>query len=142
VAPDATCPKQIAVVEAAGFTAAQMTSVGMDPTCASGGSNQYKLVFNVLPVAATFGGAGIYDRGVRDGASVGYRLASDTTFELGGLNPQLQAFEWCLTAHYAIAGDQLTIEMIDPACGTVQASLDDLIHLTGIFETSPFTRQP
>jgi hypothetical protein len=142
MAPEATCAKQIAAVEAAGFTAAQMTSVGMDPTCAGGGSNQYKLVFDGLPVAATIRGAAQYDRGVGNGASVGYRLASDTTFEFGGLNPQLQAFEWCLTAHYAIAGDQLTIERIDPACGTVQAPLNDLINLTGIFETSPFTRQP
>jgi hypothetical protein len=141
VAPVVTCAKQIATIEAAGFTAAQVRSVGMDPTCASGGSNQYTIVFDALPVAATIRGAVVYDRGATASTHV-YRLASYTTFEFGGENPQLQGFEWCVTPHYAIAGDQLTIDMIDPACGTVEGPLLDQIALTGIFETSPFTRQP
>ena len=141
-APEATCAKQIATIEAAGFTAAQVRSVGMDATCAKGGGDQYTVVFDELPVVAPVGGSRIYDSGVQNGASVGYRLASDTTIEFGGLNPQLQGFEWCLTLHYVIAGNQLTIEMIDPGCSSGEASLDDQIHLTGIFETSPFKRQP
>jgi hypothetical protein len=141
LAPEATCAKQIATIEAAGFTAAQVRSVGMDPTCTGAGSNQYKLVFDALPVAATIRGAVVYDRGATASTHV-YRLASDTTFEFGGENPQLQGFEWCVTPHYAIAGDQLTIETIDPTCGTIEGPLLDQIALTGIFETSPFTRQP
>jgi hypothetical protein len=70
-----------------------------------------------------------------------YRLKDATTFELGAHTGQ--AWEYCLTFHYTIVGDELTVDMIDPSCaGTGDAPLNDQIALTAIFETSPFIRQP
>ena len=48
-----------------------------------------------------------------------------------------------MTVRYAIDGDKLTIETIDPSCtGAPGAPLLDQIALTAILETSSFTRQP
>jgi hypothetical protein len=44
---------------------------------------------------------------------------------------------------YTIAGQQLTIEIIDFGCAaTGAAPLLDQVHLAAIFTTSPFTKQP
>jgi hypothetical protein len=140
VTPVVTCAQQIATIEAAGYTVEQMTSVGFDPTCATNGTNQYSVVFDGLPAAATIRSATVYD-----GADVAsthiYRLTSDTSFELGGSKGS--DFEWCVTVRYLLEGDQLTIQKIDPGCSSTEnGPLLDQVALTGILETSPFTRQP
>ena len=144
LAPQVTCAQQVAAVEAAGFTAEQMTLSGWLPDggCANwiGAANQYSVVFDGLPAAATIRSVRTYDHGAINSPH-NYRLTGDTTFELGGHNGKV--WEYCLTFHYAIDGDQLTIEKIDPSCpGTGDAPLNDQVALTAIFETSSFTRQP
>jgi hypothetical protein len=149
LAPEVTCAQEIATIEAAGYTAEQITSVGFNPTCANGNigakggnTNQYSVVFDGLPASASIRGLRTYDYGAINSGHY-YRLTGGTTFEAGGLKNQGQVFEVCLTFQYSVDGDQLTIEMIDPGCPTTgDAPLNDQIALTAIFETSPFTRQP
>jgi hypothetical protein len=147
LAPEVTCAQEIATIKAAGYTAEQITSVGFDPTCVNrnigakvGNTNQYSVVFDGLPASASIRSLRTYDYGAINSGHA-YRLTGGTTFEAGGLKGQ--AFEYCLTFQYAVDGDQLTIEMIDPGCPTTgDAPLNDQIALTAIFETSQFTRQP
>ena len=130
---EVTCEQQNAVIQAAGFTADQMTSASW--ACPNGGTNQYpgfQFGYSTNPH-----GFRIYDNGVL-AAPGSYRLVSDTTFTYLS-----ESNDYCLTYGYAIAGDQLTIQMTDPGCSlNGEAPLDDPIHQTAIFETSPFTRQP
>jgi hypothetical protein len=129
---EVTCEQQIATVAAAGFTVEQMTAGGMDPTCASGGSNQYSLGF--LPDGAL----AVQDRGVMTHPAV-YRVSEAQTFE----SSQTDVPVACLTYGYTIDGDQLTIEVLDFGCAaTGPAPLEDQVHLTAIFTASSFTRQP
>ncbi len=147
VAPVVTCAQEIAVVEAAGFTADQVISVGFDPTCANGNigtevrnTNRYSVVFDGLPAAATTRSMRTFDYGAFNSAH-DYRLSGDRTFELGARDGRV--WESCLTFEFAIKGDQLTVDMVDPRCsGTEEAPLVDQIALTAILETSSFTRQP
>jgi len=127
-----TCEQQIATVEAAGFTAEQMTAGGLDPTCATFSLNQYSLGF--LPD----GTLAVQDRGEMTHPAV-YRIIDAQTFE----SNQTGVPVICLTFGYTIDGDQLTIEILDFGCAaTGPAPLDDQVHLTAIFTTSSFTRQP
>lgn len=132
LAAEVTCEQQNAVIAAAGYTADQMTSAGW--ACPNGNTNQYSIEFGY---SSNPHGLRIYDKGVL-AAPGSYRLVSDTTFEVLS-----QRGDYCLTYGYAIDGDQLTIQMTNPGCSTTgEAPLDDQIHQTAIFETSPFTRQP
>jgi hypothetical protein len=132
LAPVVTCEQQNATVEAAGFTAEQMTQSGW--TCTNGTTNQYSLRFGAGADHGLFGG---YDKG--DLAFPGsYRLVGSSTLEVLS-----QGGDFCLTYRYAIAGDQLTMVMTDHGCpATGDAPLDDQVAQTAIFQTSPFTRQP
>jgi hypothetical protein len=128
---EVTCEQQIATVEAAGFTAEQMTAGGLDPTCPDGGSNQYSLGF------LADGTLLVQDRGVVTHPAV-YRIIGAQSFESNGPDVVI-----CMTYGYAIDGDQLTIEVLDFGCAaTGPAPLGDQVHLTAIFTSSPFTRQP
>jgi hypothetical protein len=146
LAPVVTCAQQIATIEKAGYTAAQVTSAGFDPTCTNNNigtavrdTNKYSVVFDGLPAAATILSLTTYDYGAMNSPHM-YRVKDAATFELGGRKGN--AWEYCLTFHYTIAGDRLTISSIDPRCtGTGDAPLNDQVALTAIFETSPFTRQ-
>lgn len=157
-APEVTCAQQVAAIEAAGYTAEQIIQAGadlaqegypaegfFDPTCATPGeggqsANQYSLVFDGLPAAATVLSARIYDHDQVVSPHM-YRLAGDSSFELGARTGQ--AWEWCMTVRYAIDGDKLTIETTDPSCtGAPGAPLLDQIALTAFLKTSSFTRQP
>jgi hypothetical protein len=147
LAPVVTCAQEIATIEAAGYTADQVTEAGFDPTCAHGnigsavrGTNQYSVVFDGLPAAAKILSLTTYDYGAFNSPHM-YEVKDAATFLLGSHTSQ--AWEYCLTFSYAISGDQLTIHRISPNCtGTGDASLNDQIALTAILETSPFTRQP
>jgi hypothetical protein len=164
LAPEVTCAQQVATIEAAGYTADQITqaraqqvqdqegfrsSVGppafMDPTCENIGyqvrnTDQWSLVFDGLPVAATIRSARTIDNDVFP-SPLNYRVVDASTFELGSHNGK--AWDSCLTLRYSIVGDQLTIHRIAPSCtGTADAGLVDQINLTAILETSSFTRQP
>jgi hypothetical protein len=155
---EVTCAQQVATIEAAGYTDEQVIQAGadlaaegipvdpfFDPTCATPGdggrtTNQYSLVFDGLPAAATVLSARVYDYDQLASPHM-YRLADGSTFELGARTGQ--AWEWCITVRYGIDGEQLTIETIDPSCaGAPGAPLLDQIALTAILETSSFTRQP
>ena len=142
VAPGVTCAQQLATIEAAGFTAEQVAASGWLPEggCPTNGTNQYSVVFDGLPAAATIRSATVYD-GTTVASTHIYRLAGDTSFELGGSKGS--DFEWCVTVRYVISGNELTVNKIDPGCSsTANGPLLDQVALTGILETSPFTRQP
>jgi hypothetical protein len=156
LAAEVTCAQQVAAIEAAGYTAEQVIQAGadlvqelgpsalspgsfFDPTCANGGTNQYSVVFDGLPAAATIRSATIYDHGAVVSPQ-SYGAPDGSTFEFG--NHDGKAWGVCLTFHYAIVGDELTITSIDPSCpGAGDAPLLDQIALTAFFE-APFTRQP
>jgi hypothetical protein len=136
---ETTCAQQLAAIEAAGFSVAQMTSVGVDRTCENGiavegagwaiGSQNTARFFpnGILDVSDDVYPLSIFT----------YRLIGDTAFEA------TDALGICVTFGYAIEGDQLSIEIIDNGClATGKAPLADQIGLTVLFETSPFTRQP
>jgi hypothetical protein len=132
LAAEVTCEQQIATVEAAGFTADQMTLSGW--TCPNGSTNRYSFQIGGGQDPRSLG---IYDKGAL--AFPGsYHLVGGTTFEVLS-----QGGDYCLTYRYAIDGDQLTIVMTDHGCPTTgEAPLNDQVAQTAIFETSPFTRQP
>jgi len=135
---EVTCAQQLAALEAAGFSAEQMTTVGVDLTCENGiavqgagwgarGGNGSQNTARFLPNGSLFVSDNVFT----------YRLIGAATFE--ATDPQ----GICLTYGYAIEGDQLSIEIIDSGCpATRKAPLLDRIGLTVLFETSPFTRQP
>jgi hypothetical protein len=134
-APETTCEQQMAAIEAAGFTAAQITAGDpeLDPTCTDRGPNQFTLGFapsqllmydETNPSALQWQGA--------------YRIIDSTTFEAGD-----RGVPGCVTYHYVIEGDQLTVDLVAPSCpGTAEASLGEQVTFTGITETSPFTLRP
>jgi hypothetical protein len=132
LAAEVTCEQEQAAIVAAGFTADQMTTAGW--ACTNGSTSQFSIQFGY---SSNPHGLRVYDKGVL--AFPGnYRLVSDTTLEVLS-----QSRDYCLTYAYAIDGDQLTIQMTNPGCSiTGEAPLDDQVHQTAIFETSPFTRQP
>jgi len=154
LAAEVTCAQQVAAIEAAGYTAEQITQAGadlvaqqggsadgfFDPTCANASkTDQYSVVFDGLPLAATIRSATIYDHGAVTSPQ-SYGVTDGSTFEFGNHNGK--AWDICLTFHYAIVGDVLTITSIDPRCpGAGDAPLLDQIALTAFFE-APFTRQP
>jgi hypothetical protein len=141
LAPEVTCAQQVATVEAAGYTPEQMIQAwAVDPTCPNGGKNQYSVVFDGLPVAATIRSARAYDYDVV-ASPHSYRVVDDSTLEFGAHDGKVWGF--CLTLRYTIVGDQLTIARIAPSCtGTGDAPILDQIALTAILETTSFTRQP
>jgi hypothetical protein len=140
-----TCAQQLAAIEAAGYTAEQMTSVGVDLTCKNGitaegagwaGGSQFTMQF--FPDGTLRRSDNVYGD-----STFTYRLIGDATFEAADDHPG----DICITYGYAIEGDQLTVEIIDKGCpathaGLAEAPLLDQIGLTVFFDTSPFTRQP
>lgn len=130
---ETTCAEQNAAVEAAGFTAEQMTLGGWRPTCAEGmpHGSQFTIRFAdgrlVILNDGEVGWDGLY------------RIVDDQTFEAGEAENG-----YYLTYHFAIDGDQLTIDMTKndwPGATTPAELLYDQIAQTVIFETSPFTGQ-
>lgn len=136
---ETTCAQQLAAIETAGFSAKQMTRVGVDVTCEHGiarpGAGWANGTQNTVARFFPDGRLVVSDAPYPD-SSFTYRLIGDTTFE--ATDAQI-----CLAYGYAVEGDQLSIEIIDNGCpATGQAPLLDQIGLTVLFETSPFTRQP
>jgi hypothetical protein len=142
---ETTCAQQLAAIEAAGYSADEMTSVGVDVTCENGIAVQGAGWANGSQVTIRFfpDGRLVVSDNVNGDSTLIYRLIGDTTFEASDTHaPQI-----CLTYGYAIAGDQLTIQIVDNGCpatrpGRADAPLLDQIGLTVVFETSPFARQP
>jgi peptide/nickel transport system substrate-binding protein len=142
---ETTCAQQLAAIEAAGYSAEQMKSVGVDLTCengiaveGAGWANGSQFTIRFFP-----DGTLVLSDDVYPDSTFSYRLIGDATFEASDAHVQ----EICLTYGYAVAGDQLTIEIIDNGCpvtraGGADAPLLDQIGLTVLFETSPFRRQP
>jgi hypothetical protein len=137
---ETTCAQQLAAIEAAGFSAKQMTRVGVDPTCRNGiavagagwANGTQSQVARFLPDGSLV----VSDFPYLD-STFTYRLVGDTTFEA------TDAQGICLTYGYAVDGDQLSIEIIENGCpATGKAPLLDQIGLTVLFETAPFIRQP
>ena len=121
-----TCAQEQAAVEAAGFTAAQLASVGWVPDCGA----QFTLRFAA-------GGLVQFEDGEIRWAGK-YRIIDEDTFEAGD-----KGGTYYITYRYAIDGDQLTIDMVeDNYLATSEAGLlGELLAQTEIYETSPFTRQ-
>ena len=137
---ETTCAQQLAAIEAAGFSAKQMTSVGVDLTCRNGiavaGADWANGTQDTVARFLPDGSLVVSDFPYED-SSFTYRLIGDTTFEA------TDAKEICLTYGYAVEGDQLTIDIIDHGCpATGEAPLLDQIGLTVLFETAAFIRQP
>jgi hypothetical protein len=140
-AGETTCEQQLAAIEAAGYSAKQMTRVGVDLSCQNGitvegaewsSGSQFTIRFY------DDGRFTLWEDGVRAGLAT-YRLTDQGTFEFTDAHVRTI----CTTYRYAIDGDQLTIEMTGPGCAaTGDAPLLDQIAQTVFFETSPFTRQP
>jgi hypothetical protein len=142
---ETTCAQQLAAIGAAGYTAEQMTSVGVDLTCKNGitiegaewaSGSQFTMQF--FPDGTLLVSDDVYGD-----STFTYRPISDATFEASDDHPG----DICLTYGYAIDGDQLTVEITDKGCpatraGLADAPLLDQVGLTVLFETSPFTRQP
>ena len=110
---EVTCAQQLAALEAAGFSAEQMTTVGVDLTCENGiavqgagwGGNGSQNTARFLP-----NGSLVVSDNVHPDSRFTYRLIGAATFE--ATDPQ----GICLTYGYAIEGDQLSIEIIDNGC--------------------------
>ena len=125
---ETTCAQQQAAVEAAGFTAGQLTSVGWSPSCPGG----YTIRFasGRLVEFSTDGSVGW------DG---NYRIIDDDTFEAGDTVNGMY-----ITYQYEVDGDRLTIDMVEntcPYCISEAERLGEQLAQTEIYETAPFTRQ-
>lgn len=124
---ETTCAQQQAAVEAAGFTAEQLTSVGWSPDC----PGAYTIRFS--------GGRLVqFSRDGEVGWEGNYRVVDEDTIEAGNFG------NGCYISYdYAIDGDQLTIDMVENICPAWSEAelLGDSIVQTEIYETSPFTRQ-
>jgi hypothetical protein len=129
---ETTCAEQNAAVEAAGFTAKQMTLAGWSPTCADGMPHGSQLTIRFAA-----GRLRILQDGEVGGVGL-YRIVDDQTFEAG------DSGTYYITYHFAIDGDQLTIDMIEDDLPTTGADQGwgEQIAQTVIYETSPFTEQP
>jgi hypothetical protein len=129
-----TCAEQNAALEAAGFTAEQMTLGGWSSTCAEGmpHGSEFIIYFTTYRLV-------IFQDG-EEGWDGQYRVVDDQTFEAGDGNNG-----YYITYHYAIDGDQLTIDMVKDDCPPAQCTTPaelagEQIAQTVIYETSPFTR--
>jgi hypothetical protein len=128
-----TCAEQNAAVEAAGFTAEEMTLGRWSPTCAAGTphGSQFTLYFSSYRLA-------VFQDG-EEGWDGEYRIVDDQTFEAGD-----EGDGYYITYRYAIDGDQLTIDMVKDDCPDCSSAADlagERIAQTVIYETSPFMRQ-
>jgi hypothetical protein len=128
-----TCEEQNAAVEAAGFTAEEMTLGRWSPTCAAGlpHGSQFTILFTSVRLV-------IFEDGEEEWDGE-YRIVDDQTFEAGD-GPH----GYYITYRYAIEGDQLTIDMIRddfPDSSSAADLAGERIAQTVIYETSPFTRQ-
>jgi len=131
-APTTTCEQQNATVNAAGFTAEQISLSGW--SCPNGETHQYSVRF-WTPLSRSL--MTILD-GTTQASQTEYRIVDDQTFE---------AFypddPFCLLYSYVIDGDQLTLEIVGHGCSTGDPPiLNDRVAQTAILQTSPFTRQP
>jgi hypothetical protein len=131
-APTTTCEQQNATVNAAGFTAEQISLSGW--SCPNGETHQYSVRF-WTPLSHSL--MTILD-GTTQASQTDYRMVDDQTFE---------AFypddPFCLLYRYVIDGDQLTLEIVGHGCSTGDPPiLNDRVAQTAILQTSPFTRQP
>jgi len=124
---ETTCAEQNAAIEAAGFTAEQLTLTGWSPDCGT----QFTIIFEAGKLLQfADGGLGWADE---------YRIVDEDTFEAGDFENGCY-----ITYHYAIDGDQLTIDMVEDICPAWSETelLGDSIIQTEIYETSPFTQEP
>jgi hypothetical protein len=120
-----TCAQQQAAVEAAGFTAEQLTSVGWSPECPGG--NTIRFANGRLVEFSPDGAMGWEGK---------LRIVDEDTFEAVDS-------DCSITYDYAIDGDQLTIDMVEDVCPAYSEAelLGEKVVQTEIYETSPFTRQ-
>lgn len=127
---ETTCAEQQAAVDAAGFTAEQMSAAGWDPTCAgpSPHGSQFTIRFADGALVQFSDGAVGWD-GL-------YRVVDEDTFEAGD-----QESGYYITYEYAIDGDQLTIDMIEDNYPVEAEVIGDSLAQTVIYETAPFTRE-
>jgi hypothetical protein len=132
-----TCEQQVATLEAAGFTTEQLASVEIDVTCASGLAGPGFSPGGRFRVKFDEGGGLEIREDDQVGAVAVYKLGEGSTFESWDVaNDAL-----CLTTRYTIEGDQLRLELIDPACGgSTPIPLSDQVAITVIYETVPYTR--
>ena len=128
-----TCAEQNAAVEAAGFTAEEMTLGGWSPTCSHGMPHGSQFI-----IRFSAGRLIIFQDGDVGWGGL-YRIVDDQTFEAGGTGNA-----YYITYDFAIDGDQLTVDMTKddcPYCTTPAELAGEQIAQTVIYETAPFTRQ-
>lgn len=133
VTEETTCAQQHGAVEAAGFTADQMTAAGWDAeTCGDlMHGSQFTVRFSGDRLVA-------FNDGV-PGWEGQFRIVDQETFEAGD-----SAADFYLTYEFAVDGDELTIDMVRDDYPTT--SPDELageqVAQTVIYESAPFIRQP
>jgi hypothetical protein len=126
-----TCEQQNATVQAAGFTAEQISLSGW--SCSNGGTNHYSVRFWTPQTRSLMT---ILD-GTAQASQTEYRIVDNQTLE------QFYPDDpFCIALRYTIDGDQLTFEVEHGCASTGDAPLNDQVALTAILQTSPFTRQP
>jgi hypothetical protein len=140
LAPAVTCEQQTAAVAAA-FTPEQMALAW---SCTEVNPVQYRIVFDPRRPEDGTHHLREYADGLTGWDGV-YQLVDDSTFQAGELE------NYYITYHFAIDGDQLTIDMISDdfaradygAASPSEAELlGEQMAQTAIYETSSFTRQP
>jgi hypothetical protein len=130
-APTTTCEQQNATIEAAGFTAEQISLSAW--SCQSGLSNQYSVRF-WTPLEHSL--MTIMD-GTEQASQTDYRIVDDQTFEAF-----IPGDPFCMPVRYTIDGDKLTMDVGKSCNSTGNPQWNDQVALTAILETSSFTRQP
>ena len=130
-APTTTCEQQNATIEAAGFTAEQISLSSWN--CQSGLSNQYSVQF-WTPLEHSL--MTIMD-GTEQASQTDYRIVDDQTFEAF-----IPDDPFCIAFRYTIDGDKLTMDVENSCNSTGNPQWNDQVALTAILETSSFTRQP
>jgi len=113
-------------------------------SCTQADPVQYKIVFDPRRPEDGTHHLREYENGVGGWNGV-YHIVDGSTFSAGELE------NYYITYHFAIDGDQLTIDMISDdytradygAASPSEAELlSEQMAQTAIYETSPFTRQP
>jgi hypothetical protein len=121
-----TCDQQLATIQAAGFTDAQISKIGW----ACSGTAHWRLRF-LADQLAQFGNGG-------DGP---YELGSESSFELTD-DHTLVLTDFQETLTFTLVGNVLTFVTFVSIFRGSTNNLDGQIHGAAIYLTAPFTREP
>jgi hypothetical protein len=130
---ETTCAQQQAAVDAAGFSAEDLQAAGWDyATC---GDLMHGAEFTVRFAGERL----VHFNDDVVGWEGAFRVVDSDTFEAGDAGA-----DYYLTYEFAIAGDQLTIDMVrdDFPASSPEELLGEQVAQTVIYESAPFSRVP